>query len=45
MTASIQSSDRTRCLEAGMDGYVEKPIRPEELRGVLDRWLGPAERV
>lgn len=45
MTASIQSSDRRKCIEAGMDGDVAKPIRPEELRDVLARWLGPAEGV
>jgi signal transduction histidine kinase/DNA-binding response OmpR family regulator len=45
LTASAMAGDRERCLEAGMDDYVTKPFRREELRGALERWLpaaGPA---
>ncbi len=44
MTANAMQGDRERCLECGMDDYVAKPVRKEELRAVLDRWL-PAPAV
>jgi CheY-like chemotaxis protein len=36
MTAHAMASDRERCLQAGMDGYLGKPIHPEELRMAID---------
>jgi two-component system, sensor histidine kinase and response regulator len=42
MTASAMQGDRERCLEAGMDDYIAKPLRPDELDAVLERWLGGA---
>ena len=39
MTALVMKGDRERCMAAGMDGYLSKPIRPQELDGVLDRYL------
>ena len=38
MTAHAMSGDRERAIEAGMDDYVSKPIRFEELRRAVDRF-------
>ena len=37
MTANAMESDRERCLEAGMDDYISKPIKAPELRQLLQR--------
>ena len=39
MTAHAMKGDRERCLEAGMDDYVPKPISPKTLAEALERWL------
>jgi PAS domain S-box-containing protein len=39
MTARAMQEDRERCLAAGMDDYVSKPIRLEVLAATLTRWL------
>jgi CheY-like chemotaxis protein len=39
VTANAMQGDREQCLQSGMDDYLSKPIRPEELSDVLARWL------
>ena len=40
MTAHAMKGDRERCLEAGMDGYVAKPIRAQQILEAIQRALG-----
>ena len=39
LTAHGMKGDRERCLAAGMDGYLAKPIRPQELDEILDKYV------
>ena len=38
MTASVLEEERYKCMESGMDDFLSKPWRPEELRGMINRW-------
>ncbi|MGE0158088.1 MAG: response regulator [Gemmatimonadales bacterium] len=40
VTAHAMEGDRQRCLAAGMDDYVSKPIDPEKLEAAIVRWTG-----
>ncbi|MBP6118860.1 MAG: response regulator [Giesbergeria sp.] len=42
MTANALESDRQRCLEAGMNDHLAKPIVPDRLWAVLQHWIQPA---
>ena len=39
LTANAMQGDRERCMAAGMDDYLSKPLRRTELQQVLERWL------
>jgi CheY-like chemotaxis protein len=39
VTAAAMAGDRERCLAAGMDDYLSKPVEPEEVGRVLGKWL------
>ncbi|MGD1804332.1 response regulator [Dapis sp. BLCC M126] len=39
VTANAMKGDRDKCIEAGMDDYITKPIKPEDLSKILDKWL------
>jgi signal transduction histidine kinase/CheY-like chemotaxis protein len=42
MTASARTEDRERCLQAGMDDYISKPVQFPDLAQVLGRWVNLA---
>lgn len=45
LTAHAMDEDRSSCLEAGMDDYIMKPIDPDRLRQVIDKWLKASEQI
>jgi PAS domain S-box-containing protein len=44
LTANAMEGDREHCLAAGMDDYLAKPFRQEQLRSVLAKWVNPPAR-
>ncbi|WP_454017219.1 ATP-binding protein [Azospirillum sp. Marseille-Q6669] len=44
MTAHALEEERRRCLDAGMDDHIAKPVEPHRLVAVLNRWLKPFGR-
>ena len=43
MTAHTMTGDRDKCMEAGMDDYISKPIRKEQIVQVISKWVPGGE--
>jgi CheY-like chemotaxis protein len=43
MTAHAMNGDREKCLSAGMNGYISKPVHPAHLISVMDEYMTAAE--
>jgi len=39
LTAHAMKSDREKCMQAGMNDYISKPVKPQELSDMLEKWL------
>jgi CheY-like chemotaxis protein len=45
MTAHTMQGDREKCLKAGMDDYIVKPIKKERLLEIMEKWIPRLESV
>ena len=43
LTASVMEDDRKKCKAAGMDGFLPKPLRQDDVAKALDRWISRAD--
>ncbi len=44
LTANVMEGDREKCMESGMNGYLGKPVKQEELYNAVLHWTNSAER-
>ena len=45
MTANAMQGDREKCLDAGMNDFLAKPIKPKDLAQKIDEWLSPEKNA
>ncbi len=45
MTAHAMAGDREKCIDAGMNDYISKPIKPKILSEVIDKWLVKPDKI
>ena len=45
MTANAMKGDREKCLEAGMDDYISKPVSAKAVAEVIEKWIKPVENI
>ena len=45
MTANTMQSDREKCIKAGMDDFITKPVSPKDLSDALGKWLGKKQKT
>ncbi|MEQ8188555.1 MAG: histidine kinase N-terminal 7TM domain-containing protein [Candidatus Eremiobacterota bacterium] len=45
MTASAMKGDREKCIDAGMNDYMTKPVKVELLMGIIEKWLSGREDI
>jgi two-component system sensor histidine kinase/response regulator len=44
MTAHAMAGDEQKSIEAGMNAHINKPIDPDQLYAILEKWIKPAEK-